>query len=298
MRDGAGRAAAERVKAWSSARRAAKLLLPPVVAEALRRILDRESHPYSEWEYLPSGWPPDATFRGWNAEGVATEQVQKWPVTMESAAGTGPFGLSNESPDSSGPDYAFHNTIMSYGYVLARAACMRRQLSMLDWGGGLGHYYVYAKSLIPGLELDYHCRELPILVAAGRTVLPEVQFHDDDGVALSRTFNLVVASGSIHYSNDWSAVVMKLAAVAEDHLYVTRVPIVDRAPSFVVLQRPYAYGYDTEYPGWFLNRGDLLAVIEAAGLVVDREFLVDERPPVVGAPEAATYRGFLFRRRS
>lgn len=35
---------------------------------------------------------------------------------------------------------------------------------MLDWGGGLGAYYVYSRALLPDLELDYHCRELPLLV--------------------------------------------------------------------------------------------------------------------------------------
>ncbi len=78
------------------------------------------------------------------------------------------------------------------------------------------------------------------------------------------------------------------------YLYVTRQPFVETAGSFVVVQRPYRYGYMTEYPGWFLNRGEFLAETRALGLTLVREFLVAERPMVPGAPEQAEYRGFLF----
>jgi hypothetical protein len=54
--------------------------------------------------------------------------------------------------------------------------------------------------------------------------------------------------------------------------------------------------YDTEYPGWFLNRGQFLDEAATLGLRLRREFLTGEEPAVAGAPEQAVYRGFLFDR--
>jgi hypothetical protein len=61
-----------------------------------------------------------------------------------------------------------------------------------------------------------------------------------------------------------------------------------------VVQRPREYGYETEYPGWFINRRELLDAAAEAGLEHRREFLIMERPVVPGAPEQCEYRGFLF----
>jgi hypothetical protein len=60
-----------------------------------------------------------------------------------------------------------------------------------------------------------------------------------------------------------------------------------------VRQRVPAYG--TEYLGWVLNRDELLAAAERTGLRLVREFLLDYRPDVVGAPEQDETRAYLFR---
>jgi hypothetical protein len=65
---------------------------------------------------------------------------------------------------------------------------------------------------------------------------------------------------------------------------------------FFVAPRPHSFGYMTEYPGWFLNRKRVVEFVTQHGLVLEREFLVDERPYVPNAPEQAQYRGLLFRR--
>ncbi|MGA3029988.1 MAG: hypothetical protein ABSE58_04510 [Candidatus Limnocylindrales bacterium] len=85
-----------------------------------------------------------------------------------------------------------------------------------------------------------------------------------------------------------------MAAVTHKCMYVTRMPIVEHVPSFVVLQRPYGHGYHAEYPGWFLNRDEFLGEAAGVGLKLLREFLISERAVVPNAPEAADYRGFLF----
>jgi putative methyltransferase (TIGR04325 family) len=165
---------------------------------------------------------------------------------------------------------------------------------MLDWGGGLGAYYVYSRALLPELDLDYHCRELPLLVEGGRLVLPEATFYTDDESALARSYDLVMASSSMHYVRDWRATLKDLAGATDRYLYVTRMPVVAHVPSYVVLQRPDRHGYHTEYVGWFINRDEFLGAATDLGLNLVREFLIWECPDVPNAPEAADYRGFLF----
>ena len=53
---------------------------------------------------------------------------------------------------------------------------------------------------------------------------------------------------------------------------VTRSPFVEQHDDFVVVQRPYKYGYLTEYPAWFINRHRFITFIETRGLVREREF--------------------------
>jgi putative methyltransferase (TIGR04325 family) len=286
-----------RQKRDNAAKRIARAVLPPVALTTYRRLRDRRRPaPVTEWEYLPGGWP-ESTHEGpgWNAESVVRTQLDRWPAFVKSVAAPAAFGLSNEARSGT-RDYGVHNTILTFGYVLATAAAGHNRLSMLDWGGGIGHYCVYAHELMPALEIDYHCCDLRALAAAGRSVLPDATFHSDPDKALSRMYDLVMASSSLQYSREWKPLLRKLAMSTRRYLYVTRQPFVDNAPSFVVIQRPHRHGYETEYPGWFLNRGEFLAEAEAAELRLVREVMIMENPVVPGVPEQADYRGFLFER--
>jgi hypothetical protein len=107
----------------------------------------------------------------------------------------------------------------------------------------------------------------------------------------------VISSASLPYSEDWRAVFAKLADAAAPWLFVTRLPIVHTAPSFVVLQRPYALGYQTEFPTWVLNRGELVGLADQLGLALERELIAGPPQAFAGAPEATEHLGFLFKKR-
>jgi putative methyltransferase (TIGR04325 family) len=182
---------------------------------------------------------------------------------------------------------------MCFGYVLVLAHAGQPKLSMLDWGGGLGHYLLLAQTLSPGVEVDYHCKDVPLLVAEGKRMLPEATFYSDDS-CLARRYDLVLASGSMHYDSDWRHVLSGLAAATVRYLFVTRLPVIHVAASYVFIQRPYRYGYNTEYLGWCLNRNEFLEEAGKVGLHLVREFVTGERPAIEGAPEQCEYRGYLF----
>jgi putative methyltransferase (TIGR04325 family) len=241
-----------------------------------------------EWEYIPEGWSHPA--RGWDADVVADAYARKWPDYAAAIRAPNPLGVHHETAEVLTGDAGAHNMLVTFAYVLALAADGRDRLSVLDWGGGLGHYQVLARSVLPRLTLDWHVQETPAVAARGRQLNPEVTFHDDES-ALGGRYDLVVASSSIQYAEDWRALLGRLAAAAERYLYVARVPVALHAPSFVVIQRPYVHGYDTEYLGWVLNRDELLAAAPSLA----REFLLDARFSAAGAPEdPVDHRSFLF----
>jgi putative methyltransferase (TIGR04325 family) len=235
---------------------------------------------------------------GWMHDSILTTQLSKWQDFLRSVEGPRALGQSHEASAGAELDYATHNTIMSFGYALGRVAERRAAASVLDWGGGLGHYYVYARALFPGLKLDYVIKDFPGFCAAGERLLPDASYLSDEARALGRSYDLVFASSSLHYTRDYYGLLGRLCDSAAEWLMITRAPIVQRSDDFVVVQRPYMYGYMTEYPGWFINRQRLLDFVFARGFVLERQFLVAEEPNVPNAPERARYYGFLFRRAS
>ena len=247
--------------------------------------------PEPEWEYIPEGWSYAA--RGWDAEAVADAYARKWGDYVAAIAPPSPLGVHHETAEVLTGDAGAHNMLVTFAYVLALAAYGRDRLTVLDWGGGFGHYHALARSVLPGLELDWHVKETAPVAARGREVNPAVTFHGDDA-CLERRFELVVASSSIQYAEEWRPLVERLAGAAERHLFLARVPVALHAPSFVVIQRPYVHGYDTEYLGWVLNRDELLGAVP---LPLAREFLLDARFSAAGAPEdPVDHRSFLFNR--
>ena len=278
---------------------ALRLLLPPVLTRLGSRLLATRfaGGKGREWEYVPDGWSyatmhPEV--KGWNVQDVLDTYKQKWPQFVSMVEGLGPLGVAHESDLTTNADVMSHNTIMVFAYVLALTARTTERLAMLDWGGGIGHYCLLAQALLPGVEIEYHCKDVPLLAEYGARLFPRQHFCADES-CLERGYDLVMASTSLHYAEDWRALLRRLAGATRGFLYVANVPTVWRAPSFVFLQRAYRYGYNTEYLGWCLNHAEFISAAESAGLEPVREFVYGHRPPIHGAPEQNSYWGYLFR---
>lgn len=279
-----------------------KLFIPPVAVGLLRRVRawvkgTGTAQGRVEWEYIPEGWAYARTHpevKGWNVQDVLETYKRKWPKFVAMVEGTGPLGVAHESNLVTNADIGSHNTIMAFAYALALAARHKDTLSMLDWGGGIGHYCLLAQVLLPDVHIEYHCKDVPLLAEYGAQLFPDQHFYADESW-LERTYDFVMASASLHYSEDWQQVLTGLAKAAEGYLYVTSLPTVLQVPSFVFVQRPYAYGYNTEYLGWCLNKDEFLRCTETVGLKLVREFIVGYKPFIHFASEQNEYRGFLFR---
>jgi putative methyltransferase (TIGR04325 family) len=259
--------------------------LLPMVKHTVERVL-------TGVEYVPHGW---YALPGWNDPSVVEAQEKHWPVIVRNLEGTGPLGVSHLPWHSSRELRPAHNVMMSYGYVLARAAHHKDRIAILDWGGGLGHYHLYTQALLPEIAVDYHCYELPAFCQAGRKLQPQIRFYEDESELTGNQYDLVLSSSSLHYCEDWRAGLAKLAALTREFLYIARLLCVREAPTYVALDRAYRDGY-REFLSWCINRTELITCAEASDLQLVREFVFDEPITVRGAPEHPETRGFLFRR--
>jgi putative methyltransferase (TIGR04325 family) len=272
-----------------------KMLLPPLVIHIAKHGL-RNGKP--EWEYVAKGWKSqevNESVKGWNVQSILDTYITHWPDFVTSLQRTSPLGLSPEASPSRRLDLAFHNVVMSYGYALGLAAHNQTALSMLDWGGGIGHYYLISKALFPMVQIDYHCKDLSLFVEHGRGLFPEAYFYSDES-CLNRLYDFVLVSSSLQYSEYWQDIFGKLAMTTSGYLYITRLPVVHKVSSYVMIQRPYRYGYNTEYLGWCINRNEILDLASTLGLKLVREFAVEFPPTIQNAPEQCDYWGFLFSR--
>jgi len=250
-----------------------------------------------EWQYLPEGWRTrDPRVTGWNVESIVETQRAKWPEVLRLMSDTGPLPVHLWAHDLSRPGAAASTVLMAFGYVLGLTAWKKDRVSLLDWGGGVGHYNLVSQALFPQLEVEYHCKDVPLLCKAGRELQPSASFHEDDESCFARDYDLVLASGSLEYFEDWKNVTRRLAGASRRHVYIARLPIVHRVASFTVIQRPYRHGYATEYVSWILNRQEFLGHAASLGLRLVREILVSDGPTIHGAPERSEFSGFLFSR--
>ncbi|MEW6323946.1 MAG: hypothetical protein AB1515_01010 [Nitrospirota bacterium] len=245
--------------------------------------------------YAPEGWRTVLTDRqreGWNAAAVVAAEERRWGAFVRNCRGSGPLGFSHEHDDLDVVrNVPFHNVHLSYAYVLALAAHGKSMVSVLDWGGGLGHYSLIGKAALPDVALEFHCLETPAMAAAGQRLNPSVQWHTDDA-CLERMYDLVMINGSLQYMEHWRDALRRAARAAGRYLFLTRLPVVQSAPSFVAVQRIEG----TELLHQQLNQRELLEEMEKTGLRLVREFVVGDRPYIGGAPEQCEMRGWLWTR--
>lgn len=259
-------------------------VLPPFVTESIRALRRRLNPPLPVLEYAPNGWDDklvvDSASAGWNAPSVVDATRVENAESYRLLRSGGPLGTGHQ-----------HNLHVSYAYVLARAAHGKATLSVLDWGSGLGYYCYVAKAALPEIAIDYHCKETPVLAAAGRQTVPEASWYSDE-ICLARKYDVILLSGSLQYAQDWEGQLRRIAVAAGEWLYITRLPVVERVPTFAAVQRVYG----STMMHWQFNRANLLGLVESLGFVIDREFEIGDRPCVKDAPEPCELRGWLFRR--
>jgi putative methyltransferase (TIGR04325 family) len=271
-------------------------LVPPVLVKPLARLWPSRERPVLE--YYPGGWNGlQNEVGGWNADSVVNQESTKWEAFRDNVNGSGPLGFSHENTDLAVTrNVAFHNIHMSYAYVLALTARQLSRISVLDWGGGLGHYYLLGKAVLPDVEIKFDCRDVPLMCERGRQLCPEINFYEDDR-CLENKYDLVMINGALGYFENWKELLPRIIATVQHHLFLTRVLTVRESPSFVALQRTDVYNYHSDMLTQVFNEKEILDLVAKSGLRLVREFVVGDGPTIVGAPEQCRDCGWLFERK-
>ncbi len=278
-----------------------KLFIPPILirgAQTVRNLFqkpDLYSIGFHRLEYAPDGWQTklkNDQNKGWSVESVINTEKAKWDVFCRNLEGSGPLGFSHEHTDLSViRNPSFHNVHISYAYVLALTAHKKDSISVLDWGGALGHYYLIGKAVLPEVDIDFHIKEVPLMAKTGEQLNPEIHWYDDE-TCLEKNYDLVMMTGSIPYMEDWADVLHRIARSIKGYLFISRLPVVENSPSFVAVQ----HLYNSQMLHQQINHAELLETVRETGLTLVREFVVGDRPYIKGAPEQCEVRGYLFKR--
>jgi len=270
-----------------------KLFIPPILIKSAQAIKNLFKEPLLE--YAPDGWQtqlnPDRN-QGWNVDSVIDNERAKWDVFCKNVEGPGSLGFSHEHSDlNTIHDTNFHNVHISYAYVLALTAHHKDRISVLDWGGSLGHYYMIGKAVLPSVSFDYHVKEVPLMAKAGKVLNPDVHWHDDES-CLERKYDLVMLNGSILYLKDWVETLQRIACSVIEYLFLFRLPVVQNSPTFISIERLY----HSQMLHQQVNQAELLAAVKETGLILVREFTVGSPPYIKNAPEQCEMRGWLLKR--
>lgn len=280
-------------------KRIARFVLPPILMSLFRitwqLVLVRGRKNANTLEYAPNGWnTPLPEGSGWNSERAVSAGINEWNSFVRNLQDPLPLGFYFENDGAKETRNLFaHNDHMTYAYVLALSAHKKDVVSVLDWGGGSGYYCQIGKAVLPGVALDYHCMEVPLLVELGKQINPEVQWHDDLS-CLEQEYDLIVVNGSLQYFQDWTGILQQLARVLKPagYFYLTYVPVIEKHPTFVAVQQIYR----TKMLHLQFNRDKLLQTITGAGLNLMREFLINGSVPVKNAPEQFVLSSWLFQK--
>jgi putative methyltransferase (TIGR04325 family) len=262
-----------------------KNLMPPLLWSVGRNLKRRFVHSVTHFQYAPRGWstplPGGAHSDDFWAAFARRELATSEELIARIQAGE---PLLETRADE-------HTKYILFGYVLALAARNQTRVSVLDYGGNLGDYYWLGRALVPGVDLDYHCKELPRVAEAGRRLTSEITWHTDDSV-LTRSYDLVMFSGCIQCLPNWQDILVRAGQAARTYLLLADVPTVRDVPAYVATHRE---GGTTNLQT-LMNRSEIVGTVERAGLRLAREFAMGPHPPIANAPEQPMCLGFLFQR--
>ena len=258
-------------------------VMPPALWNFGKGLKRRLFLSAEHFEYAPDGWatPVPSPNEFWSAF-LPQERSMYEALMARLRAGESPLAAHSDE----------HVKYLTYAFVLALAAREQQTLSVLDYGGNLGEYYWIGRAVVPGINLDYHCKELPGVAAAGLALNPTVTWHTDDS-CLSRTYDLVMLCSSLECVPHWRETLRHAAGAAHRYLFIQAVLTVSTVPSFVGRHRT---GGRTRVLN-LLNRSEIIATIEGTGLQLRQEFAIGGHPMVANAPEQPGRTGWLFERR-
>ena len=176
-------------------------------------------------------------------------------------------------------DYSLRQRNALLPVVVAMLLAERAQVSVLDFGGGLGTGYMMLEKALPQVQagVRFTLVEVEGLCSAGRSLFSEKQgpvFWPSlpDGGA----FDLIHTASTMQYVDDWRGVVARLAGYGARYL-VFADSFVGPFASYVTLQNYYG----SRIRHWFFNFDAFKAEVEQHGYTLALRLSCDAR--ILGA---------------
>ena len=135
-----------------TAKRILESVVPPLLWNIGKDFKRRLVRSVDHYAYAPRGWATPLP-GGANSQEYWTTFITRERSACEALIARVRAGEPAWTPD--GGDNLKH---VIFGYVLALAGRDKPKVTVLDYGGNLGDYYWVGRALVPGVELDYHCK--------------------------------------------------------------------------------------------------------------------------------------------
>lgn len=160
-------------------------------------------------------------------------------------------------------DYSLRQRNAIMPSVVATLLSRQAGVSLLDFGGGLGTAFVALSSALGGniARVDYRVVEVETICRAGRDLFATgARPSFEPELPSGETFDVVQASSSMQYIEDWRGVLRRLAEYRAEYLVFGDLLIGDFA-SYVTLQNYYG----SRIRSWFLNAKDFIDEVKLQG---------------------------------
>lgn len=163
---------------------------------------------------------------------------------------------------------------------------MGDQHSVLDVGCAFGNYRPLLSSFAPTRMWSYSGADVsPGIIALCRELHPGLDFHViRDGVRVpvrDKSFDVVLASGVLHYVREWRDALREYRRIARAHVLMTRLPVAERGAPVEQLVRRTGSAPE-RHVFWVFQRAELERTIDGLGFRRLRKGTVPERFEIEG----------------
>lgn len=279
------------MKAWQFANK----WLGPFAIKQGQRVLAAVGLYKPRLVYVKNGWETavnNVSAQGWNDKNIIEGKETAFKQIEELLFSSAKVAFSYESRNlTDDQNLEYHNINMTFAYVLTLAAHLKTKVSILDWGSGMGHYYLMSKRFLSDVEIDYHCVEVPEMAKLGKMINKNVSWYSNDNY-LKNTYDLVMINASLQYVKEWKSFFNKLSPCVGNYLFVTRIPTVENVNGFVAIQNENGVKMLHQQ----INSKELASTVEGCGFQTLFEFLIGDRPFIKNAPEQCEMKGWLFKK--
>ena len=191
--------------------------------------------------------------------------------------------------NSDQPIPAFHKQRSTYlPITTALMLGLKRQINILDFGGGLGIGYMTLVESIPNdlKRILYTIVEVPEVCKSGENLHGGKVIYTSE-VPEERKFDLIYSASALQYIENWQHLLSKFTSLSPDYILLSDV-FAGPITSFVALQNYYG----SRIPHWFLNLNQLLYTLKDYGyrlsmksFVTSKRLDAEDILPMLNYPE-------------